>query len=71
MAEAELSSYLRNCVVMGRPEDGPVFEMYTEADGEIVVRARLDGYVIVPKEIYAGHPKLDRVVADESAALSS
>jgi hypothetical protein len=39
-------SFLRNCQVMCREADAPIFVQ--AEDGRIV--ARLDGYVIVPKE---------------------
>lgn len=55
MTTPTLDSFLRNCIIQSRDDDDePIFEMYTDADGAFVVRARLDGYAIIPIEVYEG-----------------
>lgn len=41
-------SYLRNCLIRGRPRDGVLFRI----NGASLVVAYLDGYAIVPVEDY-------------------
>ena len=43
------TSWLRNCILAGRPGDGPLFDGAT-IEGAYL--ARLDGYAIIPVETY-------------------
>jgi hypothetical protein len=45
-----LDSFLRNCHMQIREGDAHLFEIELEG----AVRARLDGYAIIPKEVYEG-----------------
>jgi hypothetical protein len=53
MNQPTLDSFVRNCYLHPRTDE-TLFEGHTDADGEMVMRARLDGYAIIPMEIYEG-----------------
>lgn len=52
MSQPTLDSFLRNSEIHQRDGEGPLFEAYTDDQGRYVVRARLDGYAIIPIEAY-------------------
>ncbi len=57
MAEGTYDSYLRNCLVVGKPDEvGPIF--MPDPDGRVVM-CRLDGYAIVPRQDFERLVKLD------------
>lgn len=49
---SEFESFVTNCYVEGRDGDGPLFFQTERPDGRGALAARLDGYVIIPKERY-------------------
>lgn len=49
---SKIHSFLRNCYFAARPGDSHLFEIRSNSQGEDIVCARLDGYAIIPKEIY-------------------
>lgn len=52
MSEPTMDSFVRNCSLQLRDPDEVLFEAYTDASGQLVWRARLDGYAILPMEVY-------------------
>jgi hypothetical protein len=53
MSLREMSdSFLRNCRLYPRDTVEVLFESYVDDSGRAIVVARLDGYTIVPNEIY-------------------
>ncbi len=47
-----MESYIRNCVIEERAGDGPLFSV-SENQGKMIAEGiRLDGYAIVPVEIF-------------------
>lgn len=47
----KFKSFKRNCYVVARDE-APIFMVTSDSSGEEVVLAALDGYAIIPKEVY-------------------
>jgi hypothetical protein len=63
-----LDSFIRNCIVMPRAGDGPLFEVHASDAGPIT-RVRLDGYAVVPIEVYESLlPKSGPTAPPESSA---
>lgn len=46
-----MDSFLRNCLISPR-EGEVIFSAYTDSVRGDVVAARLDGYAVIPREVY-------------------
>lgn len=52
MTDRQIESFIKNCYVVGREGEAPLFFGVEQKDGRGAVAARIDGYAIIPIERY-------------------